>query len=136
MLQQDEPDDFVIATGVQCSVRQFIEKTATALGMGLRWEGDGFKEIGYWINSSLQEGKSDSAIRVTQPVIRIDSFYFRPTEVETLLGDPTMAREKLGWVQEITLDQIVHEMVETDLAEAKKHALLKQHGFNVNITVE
>jgi GDPmannose 4,6-dehydratase len=136
MLQQDEPDDFVIATGVQYSVRQFIEMTATALGMRLRWEGDGVNEVGYWINSSLRGGKSDAAIRVTQPVIRIDPSYFRPTEVETLLGDPTKAREQLGWMPEISLEQIVQEMVETDLAEAKKHALLKQHGFNVNITVE
>ena len=121
MLQQDQPDDFVIATGVQYSVRQFIEKAATALGMQLRWEGNGVDEVGYWNN---------------KPIIKIDPRYFRPTEVETLLGDPTKAKEKLGWVPEITLDQMVQEMVAADLADAKKHALLKKHGYNVNVSVE
>jgi GDPmannose 4,6-dehydratase len=114
MLQQAQAEDFVIATGVQYSVRQFIEKTATALGMQLRWEGTGVNEIGYWNN---------------QPIIRIDPRYFRPTEVETLLGDPTKAKDKLGWVPEITLDEMVTEMVACDLADAKKYALLKKHGY-------
>jgi GDPmannose 4,6-dehydratase len=114
MLQQAQAEDFVIATGVQYSVRQFIEKTATALGMQLRWEGAGINEIGYWNN---------------QPIIRIDPRYFRPTEVETLLGDPTKAKDKLGWVPEITLDEMVTEMVACDLADAKKYALLKKHGY-------
>ncbi|MEI6734466.1 MAG: GDP-mannose 4,6-dehydratase, partial [Comamonadaceae bacterium] len=109
MLQQDKAEDFVIATGVQYSVRQFIEKTAAALGMQIRWEGEGVMEVGYWDQKA---------------VIRIDPRYFRPTEVETLLGDPTKAREKLGWVPEITLDEMVSEMVAVDLAEAKKNALL------------
>jgi GDPmannose 4,6-dehydratase len=115
MLQQDQPEDFVIATGVQCSVCQFIEKTAAALGMQLRWEGEGVSEVGYWNN---------------HPIIKIDPRYFRPTEVETLLGDPTKAKEKLGWVPEITLDEMVQEMVAADLADAKKHVLLKQHGYS------
>ena len=127
MLQQGKPEDFVIATGVQYSVRQFIEKTAAALGMQIRWEGEGVNEVGYWVNRHCQE-RSDAAIQEV-PVIRIDPRYFRPTEVETLLGDPTKAKEKLGWVPEITLDQMVAEMVETDLVEAKKNALLKQHGY-------
>ncbi|MFZ4478910.1 MAG: GDP-mannose 4,6-dehydratase [Rhodoferax sp.] len=121
MLQQDKPEDFVIATGVQYSVRSFIEKTATALGMQIRWEGQGVMEVGYWAD---------------KPVIKIDPRYFRPTEVETLLGDPSKAKEKLGWVPEITLDQMVQEMVAADLADAKKHALLRQHGYQIAVSVE
>ena len=121
MLQQDQAEDFVIATGVQYTVRQFIEKTAAALGIQMRWEGTGVNEVGYW---------NDKA------VIKIDPRYFRPTEVETLLGDPTKAKQKLGWVPEITLDEMIEEMAATDLAEAKKHALLKKHGFNVSVSVE
>jgi len=134
MLQQDKPEDFVIATGVQYSVRQFIEKTAAALGMQLRWEGDGVNEVGYWVNRHCEE-RSDVAIQEI-PVIRIDPRYFRPTEVETLLGDPTKAKERLGWVPEITLDQMVVEMVQSDLADAKKSALLKQHGYVIAVSVE
>ena len=121
MLQQEEPEDFVIATGVQYSVRQFIEKAAAALGMQLRWEGEGVNEVGYW------DGK---------PIIRIDPRYFRPTEVQTLLGDPTKAKQKLGWVPEITLDQMVKEMAAGDLAQAKQHALLKRHGYPITMSVE
>jgi GDPmannose 4,6-dehydratase len=116
MLQQEQAEDFVIATGVQYSVRQFIEKTAAALGMQLRWEGQGVNEVGYWNDKSI---------------IKIDPRYFRPAEVETLLGDPTKAKEKLGWVPEITLDELVSEMVASDLEEAKKHALVKKHGYAV-----
>jgi GDPmannose 4,6-dehydratase len=125
MLQQDHPEDFVIATGVQYSVRQFIEKTAAALGMKLRWEGTGVDEVGYWLNRPVPE-----------PIIKIDPRYFRPTEVETLLGDPGKAKQKLGWVPEITLDQMIEEMATTDLAEAKKHALLKKHGYDVSVSIE
>ena len=121
MLQQDHADDFVIATGVQYTVRQFIEKTAIALGMKLRWKGSGVNEVGYWND---------------QAAIKIDPRYLRPTEVETLLGDPTKAKQKLGWVPEITLDQMIKEMAAADLADAKKHALLKRHGFDVSVSVE
>jgi GDPmannose 4,6-dehydratase len=121
MLQQEQPEDFVIATGVQYSVRQFIEKTAEALGMQLRWEGEGVSEVGYWNERT---------------VIKIDPRYFRPTEVETLIGDPTKAKRKLGWEPEISLDEMVKEMVAADLADAKKHALLKQHGYKVALTAE
>jgi len=121
MMQQFQPEDFVIATGVQYSVRQFIEKTAAALGMQLRWEGSNVNEVGYWND---------------QAVIKIDPRYFRPTEVETLLGDPSKAKQKLGWVPEITLDQMIEEMATTDLAEARKHALLKKHGYEVSVSVE
>ena len=121
MLQQDQAEDFVIATGVQFTVRQFIEKTATCLGMKINWQGSGVDEVGYWND---------------QPVIRIDPRYFRPTEVETLLGDPSKAKQKLKWVPEITLDQMITEMAAADLAESKKHALLKINGYKVNINKE
>jgi GDPmannose 4,6-dehydratase len=137
MLQQDKPEDFVIATGVQYSVRQFIEKTAAALGMQIRWEGEGVNEVGYWINPrAVIAGSDPQSMPSTIPVVRIDPRYFRPTEVETLLGDPTKAKERLGWVPEISLDQMVAEMVQTDLADAKKSAWLKQHGYFVNVSTE
>ena len=121
MLQQAQPEDFVIASGVQYSVRQFIEMTAKELGMELRWKGKGVDEVGYWDN---------------KPIIRIDPRYFRPAEVETLLGDPTKAKQKLGWVPEITVQQMCAEMVAHDLAQAKQYALLKQHGYQVAVSVE
>ena len=121
MLQQDTPQDFVIATGVQYSVRDFIEWTAHELGMPLRWEGSGVDTVGY---------------RGAQAVVRIDQRYFRPTEVETLLGDPGKAKRELGWVPEITAQQMCGEMVAHDLAAAKQHALLKKHGYQVNVSVE
>ena len=121
MLQQDQAEDFVIATGVQYSVRQFIEWTAEELGMTLRWEGEGVNEVGYWND---------------KPIVKIDPRYFRPTEVETLLGDPSKAKQILGWVPEITAQEMCAEMVASDLAQAKQHALLKQHGYSVNVSVE
>ena len=137
MLQQDKPEDFVIATGVQYSVRQFIEKTAAALGMQIRWEGNGVDEVGYWTNPQLVIAGSDPQSMPSEiPVIRIDPRYFRPTEVETLLGDPTKAKQELGWVPEITLDEMVREMVDVDLAEARKSALLKSNGYKVAISTE
>ena len=129
MLQQDQPEDFVIATGKQYSVRQFIEWSATELGMQLRWEGKGVNEVGYLESC---DGKLASA----RPIIRIDPRYFRPTEVETLLGDPSKAKHKLGWAPEITAQEMCKEMVAHDLAQAKQHALLKQHGYSVNVSVE
>ena len=121
MLQQDQAEDFVIATGVQYSVRQFIEWTAEELGMPLRWEGEGVDEVGYWND---------------QAIVKIDPRYFRPTEVETLLGDPSKAKQKLGWVPEITAQEMCAEMVASDLAQAKQHALLKQHGYAISVSVE
>ena len=121
MLQQETAEDFVIATGKQYSVRQFIEWTAAELGMPLRWEGAGVDEVGYWGD---------------KPAVRIDRRYFRPTEVDTLLGDPTKAKDKLGWVPEITAQEMCGEMVAEDLAHAKKAALLKKHGFTVNFNAE
>ncbi len=156
MLQQDQPEDFVIATGKQYSVRQFITWTAEALGMQIRWEGEGVNEVGYWTNRptpnlSLRGAEGDAAIhapglpglprfarndKAEVPIVRIDPRYFRPTEVETLLGDPTKAKQKLGWVPEITAQQMCQEMVAHDLAQAKQHALLKQNGYSVNVSVE
>jgi GDPmannose 4,6-dehydratase len=121
MLQQDQPEDFVIATGVQYSVRQFIEWSAAELGMPLRWVGEGVNEVGFWGERA---------------VVKIDPRYFRPTEVETLLGDPSKAKQKLGWVPEITAQEMCKEMVANDLAQAKQHALLKANGYAVNVSVE
>ena len=135
MLQQDKPDDFVIATGVQYSVRQFIEKAAAALGMQIRWEGEGVNEVGFAVISS-EARQSLPSCPTEQPIIRIDQRYFRPTEVETLLGDPSKAKQKLGWVPLITLDEMVQEMVAADLVDAKKHALLRQHGYSVKVSTE
>ena len=133
MLQQGVPDDFVIATGVQYSVRQFIEWSATELGVTLKFEGNGVDETAT-VFSII--GDKAPALKVGDVIVRIDPRYFRPTEVETLLGDPTKAKEKLGWVPEITVQEMCAEMVASDLAQAKQHALLKQHGYNVNVSTE
>jgi len=130
MLQQDQPEDFVIATGVQYSVRQFINWTAEALGMQLRWEGEGVNEVAY---CHSREGGNPCP---KHPIVRIDPRYFRPTEVETLLGDPTKAKQKLGWVPEITAQEMCSEMVAYDLAQTKQHALLKKNGYQVNVSLE
>jgi len=137
MLQQEQPDDFVIATGMQYSVRQFINWTADALGMQLRWEGEGVNEVGYAvIPAAVIASEARQSMPSEVPVVRIDPRYFRPTEVETLLGDPTKAKQILGWVPEITAQEMCAEMVAFDLQQAKQHALLKQHGYNVNVSVE
>jgi GDPmannose 4,6-dehydratase len=133
MLQQEVPDDFVIATGVQFSVRQFIEWSAAELGVTLKFEGQGVDEIATVISII---GDKAPALKVGDVIVRIDPRYFRPTEVETLLGDPTKAKEKLGWVPEITVQEMCAEMVASDLAQAKQHALLIQHGYSVNVSVE
>ena len=133
MLQQQQAEDFVIATGVQHSVRQFIHWSAAELGVTLRFEGEGVDEVGV-----VQAVTGDAAPGLSpgQVIVRVDPRYFRPTEVETLLGDPTKAREKLGWVPEITVQQMCAEMVAADLAEARRHALLKRHGYEVNLSGE
>jgi len=133
MLQQDAPEDFVIATGVQYSVRQFIQWSAEELGITLRFEGEGVDERA--IVASIA-GDNAPALNVGDVIVSIDPRYFRPTEVETLLGDPTKAKEKLGWVPEITVQEMCREMVAADLAQAKQHALLTQHGYAVNVSVE
>ena len=133
MLQQDAPDDFVIATGVQYSVRQFIEWSAAELGVSLRFEGKGLEESA--IVASIN-GEKAPGLKVGDVIVKIDPRYFRPTEVETLLGDPSKAKQKLGWVPEITVQEMCAEMVASDLDEAKRHALLQSHGFNVNLGAE
>jgi GDPmannose 4,6-dehydratase len=133
MLQQEKPEDFVIATGVQFSVRQFIVWSAEILGITLKFQGHGVDEVG--IVEKIT-GDNAPALKVGDTIVRIDQRYFRPTEVETLLGDPTKAKEKLGWVPEITVQEMCKEMVENDLIEAKRHALLKSHGFNVSVSNE
>ena len=116
MLQQDEPDDFCIATGIQYSVRDFVNFAWGHLGKTIRWEGNGINEKGY----DSETGKL---------VVAVDVRYFRPTEVETLLGDPTKAKEKLGWEPKITFEEMVHEMMENDINIAKRDSLVKKHGF-------
>jgi GDPmannose 4,6-dehydratase len=133
MLQQDKPDDFVIATGVQYSVRQFIEWSAAELGVTLQFEGEGVNEKAI---VARVDGDKAPALTVGDVVMQIDPRYFRPTEVETLLGDPTKAKEKLGWVPEITVQEMCREMVLNDLSDAKQHALLKKHGYSVSFSTE
>jgi len=133
MLQQEQPEDFVIATGVQYSVRQFIEWSAQELGITLRFEGQGVNEVA--IVEKI-EGDKTPALQVGQTIVRIDSRYFRPTEVETLLGDPTKAKIKLNWSPEITVQQMCREMIDADLDEAKRHALLKENGYSVCVSLE
>jgi GDPmannose 4,6-dehydratase len=130
MLQQETPDDFVIATGVQYSVREFINKTVEQLGIELAWEGEGVNEQGC-IAAII--GDKAPGRKVGDIIVKIDPRYFRPTEVETLLGNPAKAKEKLGWVPKITLDEMIEEMVAYDLDKAMQHALLKSKGFNVSV---
>ena len=115
MLQQESPDDFVIATGVQYSVREFIVAAAAELGLRITWRGQGVDEKGYDASGNC--------------IIQIDPRYFRPTEVETLLGDPTKAKEKLGWIPKITFSELVAEMVREDLMSAERDELIKKHGY-------
>ncbi len=133
MLQQDQPDDFVIATGVQYTVRQFIEWSAKELGITLHFEGKGINEVA--IVEKI-EGTDSPSLNVGSVIVKIDPRYFRPTEVETLLGDPTKAKTKLGWVPEISVQEMCKEMVAADLLEAKRHALLQSHGYGVSVSIE
>lgn len=125
MLQQDVPDDFVIATGVQFSVRQFVEFAAQELGFTIRFEGAGESEVG------IVQKVSNPGVKLQagQTIVRVDPRYFRPTEVETLLGDPTKAKEKLGWTPKTTFGELVKEMVQADFAAANRDELVKSAGF-------
>ena len=134
MLQQEAPKDYVIAIGVQYSVRQFIEKAAQQLGITLRWEGAALQEVG--IIAAINSPQSYPSLSTGQIIVRIDPRYFRPAEVETLLGDPSKAKADLRWVPEITLDEMVAEMIAHDLDLAKQHALLKANGYNVDVSKE
>ena len=128
MLQQSQPEDYVIATGQQFSIRQFIKWSATELGLNLKFIGQGVGEHAMVV---AIEGTLAPAVKVGDVVIRVDPRYFRPTEVETLLGDPSKAKQKLGWTPEITAQQMCKDMVAYDLIQARQSALLKQHGFAV-----
>lgn len=133
MLQQEYPEDFVIATGVQYSVRQFIEWSAAELGVTLTFEGDGVDELGI---VAAVCGDKAPALKVGDVVVRIDPRYFRPTEVETLLGDPGKAKDKLGWMPRISAQEMCAEMVREDLKVAQRHAFLKLYGHDVPVARE
>ena len=133
MLQQEKPQDFVIATGKQISVRDFIRMAAGELGLTLRFEGSGIAEKG--IVETI-EGDMAPAVKPGDVVVAVDPRYFRPAEVETLLGDPTKAKRELGWEPMITVEAMCAEMVAADLHEARRHALLKKHGYQLPISVE
>lgn len=149
MLQQEQPEDFVIATGVQYSVRRFVELAAAELGITLRWEGGGVDEVGIVeaVRGEKGEGRreGDNLSHLSSPVshvapgdviVRVDPRFFRPSEVETLLGDPTKAKEKLGWVPRTTLQELVAEMVAADLDIARRTRLLKENGFEISVAKE
>jgi GDPmannose 4,6-dehydratase len=132
MLQQDSPEDFVIATGLQYSVRQFIQWSANELGIQIEFQEKGDKEIGVVKHIANDE----SLVNIGDVIVRVDKRYFRPAEVETLLGDPSNAKEKLGWVPEITAQEMCAEMVKSDLQEAKRYKLMKEHGYNISLPSE
>ena len=133
MLQQDTADDFVIATGKQISVRDFVSLSAKEVGIDLEFTGEGVNEIATVI---AVNGNSAPAPKVGDVIVRVDPRYFRPAEVETLLGDPSKAKEKLGWVPQISVEEMCAEMVRNDLDKAKQHALLRAHGHKVAFSFE
>jgi GDPmannose 4,6-dehydratase len=133
MLQQDKPEDYVIATGIQYSVRQFIEWSAQEIGITLQFEGSGINEQG--VISKIQ-GPHAPALKIGDVIVKIDPSYFRPTEVETLLGDPSKAKNQLGWVPEITVQEMCREMVHHDLEQAKQQVLLRKNGYATTLSHE
>lgn len=133
MLQQENPEDFVIATGVQYSVRDFIRMAAKELGIDVEFVGTGVNEKAV---VSRVSGEMAPALKVGDIIVEVDPRYFRPAEVETLLGDPSYAKQKLGWVPEIKLEDMISEMVVHDLQQARQYALLKSHGYPVSVSVE
>ena len=133
MLQQDEPDDFVIATGKQISVREFVQLSAREAGIELEFSGEGVDEIA---TVKSRDSEKAHAVNEGDVIVKVDPRYFRPAEVETLLGDPTKAKEKLGWVPEITVEEMCAEMVANDLEVARQHALLVEHGHAVSMSQE
>jgi GDPmannose 4,6-dehydratase len=130
MLQQERPEDYVIATGVQYSVRDFIVRSAKQLGIEIEFSGKDIQEVGRVVKRT---GSDAPGVKAGDVIVRVDERYFRPTEVETLLGDPSKAKKDLGWIPEITLDDMIVEMVAHDLDIAKRHALLKGHGYSVSV---
>ncbi|MCL1073891.1 GDP-mannose 4,6-dehydratase [Shewanella dokdonensis] len=133
MLQQDHPEDFVIATGKQISVREFVRLSAKELGIELEFHDSGVNEYARVVGIV---GDKAPSIKVDDVIVRVDPRYFRPSEVETLLGDPAKAKAKLGWEPEIAVEQLCAEMVASDLENAKKYALLKSHGHDVSLSLE
>ena len=133
MLQQEQPEDFVIATGRRISVRDFVVLAAREIGVEIAFSGSGKQEIGA---VTAVNGDFTPGIRKGDVIVRIDPAYYRPAEVEELLGDPAKAKQKLGWVPEITVEQMTTEMMATDMEKAKQHALLKAHGHEVNFSRE
>jgi GDPmannose 4,6-dehydratase len=133
MLQQETADDFVIATGKQISVREFVILSAKEAGVELEFSGVGVNEIA---TVTAVTGNSAPALKVGDVIVRVDQRYFRPAEVETLLGDPSKAKEKLGWIPQITVENMCAEMVQHDLDKAKQHALLRAHGHKVAVSIE
>ncbi len=127
MLQQAQPEDFVIATGLQYSVRDFVNAAAKELGMEVSWEGEGVNEKGYWINRHSDKGGNPKG--GDSLIVAVDQRHFRPTEVETLLGDPSKAKAKLGWTPKTTFEELVAEMVREDLKSAERDELIKHHGY-------
>jgi GDPmannose 4,6-dehydratase len=133
MLQQEKPDDFVIATGVQYSVREFITWSAAELGLMIEFSGKGLDEVAA-VTGIV--GDLAPSLRIGDIIMRIDFRYFRPAEVETLLGDPNKAKQKLGWVPEITAQEMCAEMVAQDHKAARRAALLKEHGLELPAAFE
>jgi GDPmannose 4,6-dehydratase len=133
MLQQDQPEDFVISTGKQVSVRDFVKMSAEKAGIELEFTGEGINEIGTVkkVDKQVSPGINEGDI-----IVRVDERYFRPAEVETLLGDSSKAKEKLGWIPNITVEEMCSEMVADDLDKARQHALLKKHGYDINVSYE
>jgi len=134
MLQQDQPDDFVIATGKQISVREFVKMSAREAGIELKFSGSGVDEIA--TISAITDPKKAPSAKVGDIIVRVDPRYFRPAEVETLLGDPAKAKQKLGWIPEITVEEMCTEMVASDLDTARQNSLLRKHGHTVNVSRE
>jgi len=133
MLQQNQPDDFVIATGLQFSVKYFIQMAAETIGLKLDFQGEGLDEIA--VVSSII-GDNCPGLSVGDVIVRVDPKYFRPTEVESLLGDPSKAEKVLGWKPEITVKEMCEEMMQSDMAEAQKHNILKNNGYTISIGSE
>jgi GDPmannose 4,6-dehydratase len=133
MLQQETPEDYVIATGQQITVREFIDAAAAKMGVTLRWEGEGVDEVGI-VDSISPTALAGDEMKINEgdTIIRVDPTYYRPAEVETLLGDPTKAHKELGWKPSTTLDEMVEEMISHDLDKARQQALLRASGFTVN----
>jgi len=133
MLQQSSAEDFVIATGKQISVRDFVNLSAKEVGIELEFSGEGINENARVVSVV---GENAPGVTIGDVIVKVDPRYFRPAEVETLLGDPSKAKEKLGWVPEITVEKMCQEMVAVDLDKAKRHALLKLHGYDVAVSKE